>query len=536
MTAHQDFTLIDNADVQEASVLDDGAEFFAPVQSDVLDSLLGRYQTARAKIEQLAEFANGPEHRDVFRYFVDGNCQAGHRLSGYNTVESLFDAAGAIAALNARCWTEALNLTDVLDCMPAKRRDEWTKQIQEMKTPDFVEDTVRPTILRMLSSRQQFLAERVDGVFHALSDQHVTNAPEGFNRRMIINWMLSYGYVNHPRASFIHDLRCVVAKFMGRTAPSWRLTYDLLDSLRSNTGVWVNIDGGAMRVRLYKKGTAHVEVHPDMAWRLNQILAHMHPQAIPSAFRTKPVRAPKAYTVMRKPLPFETLDLLCQGRSQDNDYWFTLNASDDNSFKHACGVLASIGGVPHPKDRSRYQFDYPIGPVIRELVRSGCMPDQKSHQFYATPAAMAEEVADMAEIGDEDSVLEPSAGQGALATHLPIERTTCVEISQLHCEILRARGYTTHHADFIDWAATTHMRFSRIVMNPPFSDGRALVHLRAAATLLKPEGRLVAILPGSMRGKNVLPGWHLSWSGIRTGEFADTGASVVILTATPGAA
>ena len=34
-------------------------------------------------------------------------------------------------------WDKALKLTDVLDCMPQARRDEWSKQIREMTAPEF---------------------------------------------------------------------------------------------------------------------------------------------------------------------------------------------------------------------------------------------------------------------------------------------------------------------------------------------------------------------------------------------------------------
>ncbi|MCU9611849.1 DUF4942 domain-containing protein, partial [Escherichia coli] len=78
------------------------------------------------------------------------------------TVQHLFQVKGAIAALNSAYWSKTLALTDVLDLMPQKRRDEWNNTIREMKAPDFTEEAVRPTILELLNMRAQFLAERVD--------------------------------------------------------------------------------------------------------------------------------------------------------------------------------------------------------------------------------------------------------------------------------------------------------------------------------------------------------------------------------------
>lgn len=43
-------------------------------------------------------------------------------------------------------------------------------------------------------------------------------------------------------------------------------------------------------MRLYKKGTAHLEINPEMAAKLNQVLTFLHPNAIPAEFRRKPVK------------------------------------------------------------------------------------------------------------------------------------------------------------------------------------------------------------------------------------------------------
>lgn len=49
--------------------------------------------------------------------------------------------------------------------------------------------------------------------------------------------------------------------------------------------------------------------------------------------------------------------------------------------------------------------------------------------------------------------------------------------------------------------------------------------------MLKLGGRLVAVLPASAKGKDVLPGLKHEWSQIYNNEFAGTSVSVVILSA-----
>nr|WP_280971463.1 DUF4942 domain-containing protein [Cupriavidus gilardii]WDE72700.1 hypothetical protein [Cupriavidus gilardii] len=514
--------------------LDDSGGFFAPAETDALDGLLAQYRATRMLMEEMAGLMARGNYRQALEYFIEGNCDD-RRYSATNLTTRMFDMEGGIKALNAHYWAKALNMTDVLQCMPAKRREEWSEQIAKRETPEFSDDNVRPTIARLLSSRHQFFAERIDGLFRRLSGEHVTNAPEGFRKRMIFNHVLcGFSYVRHEAAAHIHDLRCVVAKLMGRAEPQWRLTHNLLDSMRHETGNWVVLDGGSIRIRLYKKGTAHIEVHPDMAWRLNRILAFMHPLAIPPEFRQKPRKQPKAFATMRTPVPFDVLETLAAGRSNGDEYRFDYMAASKPTFARCCEILMSIGGVQQPNDKGLFRFDYPVGAVLSELIASGCLPEKKSHQFYATGADLAAEAADLADIGPNDTVLEPSAGQGALAVHLPVAQTICVELSRLHCEILRARGFNTIQADFIQWATSTERRFTRCVMNPPFANGRAQLHLQAAASVMAPAARIVAILPASLRGKNILPGWRMEWSEVRHNEFTDAGVSVVLLIAARG--
>jgi hypothetical protein len=548
---HADHEMQAAARTAEGVLVDDAAQFFAPSSTDMLDSLLGEYRAFRAQIEHVAHLCKN-DFGGVMHYFVNGNSDQGARYAV--GADKLFEQAGAVAALNAAFWSKALSLTDVLDVMPQKRRDEWNKSIcnphgirahrgapgdwEVAPLPDFTEEAVRPTIRDLLASRQRFFCERVDGVFRSLSGEHVTNAPQGFGKRMIIGYMLSdFGSVNHSRSGVINDLRAVIAKFMGRDEPGYQVSYGLVDRLKRQWGEWVSIDGGALRIRLYKKGTAHLEVHPDMAWRLNQVLASMYPLAIPPEFRTKPKRQPKELKPIQRPLPFAVVGMIAsmqRERRNENVFRFPYDAKTDGAaYQEALRVLMMMGGV---LDRAgMVAFDYDPREAIDEIALSGCIPDQKSHQFYPTPASVAAAAIEAAQIGADHLCLEPSAGTGALADLMPKERTRCVEISALHCAVLRAKGFDVVEADFILWADLQFpggCHFDRVVMNPPFADGRAKLHTEYAYGLLKPGGRLVAILPASMRGKAFLPDCTTEWSRTYDNEFAGTSVSVTIMTVT----
>lgn len=526
-------------------------EFFAPASTDMVDAVIGCYREELAKIERVCNFLHGDGLSSVVHYFMDGNRDSRDRFT--MSVDKLFNRDGAVAALNAYYWSHVMQMTDVLDCMPAKRREEWHEQIQKMTTPDFEEQTVRATLGELLALRGKFLAERVDGIFQALSRTHVTNQPEGFGKRMILTGVTNdWGSYARSQTGHINDLRSVIAKFMGRDEPDWNASNRLVEIARAHhRGEWIDVDGGALRIRCYLNGNAHLEVHSEIAWKLNQVLAMLYPTAIPSQFRTAPKRkVKKEYTLMDRPLPFAVLQMLhsmkrvrtntIRGYDGENKPPVTRNR-DSLEFdygqkdKHVMAevekVLTAIGGIRCQGDHYSpwYEFDYDPDPVIKTIVVSGCVPDHKSHQYYPTPRGLAARVLELASIGDTDTCLEPSAGTGALADLLPKERTTCIEVSPLHASVLTQKGHTVREDDFLTFAENHKGKFDRIVMNPPFSQGRWKAHVEAAAGLLSPGGKLAAVIPSSAHGKFHVEGLNVVYDGPHDNQFSGTSTSVTIL-------
>ena len=510
-------------------VLHEPETLFAPVVWSPAGRLLEDYALVIARIRETAAVMQS-ELGSVLHYFTTGN-QDPDRPGSERYIRAMFDLSGAEAAANADFWKRALNLTDIYSCLPQPRREQWDRQFRERKTPEFNEDNLRATLESFQADRMLFLAERVDGIFRVLSGDHVTNQPNGFNTRMIIAGAYNYGDCpDHSRSGSIHDLRCVIAKFMGREDPGWYLTSEMMRKVRRETGKWWPVDGGALRIRVYKIGTAHREVHPEMAWRLNAVLANLHPSAIPPPQRQRPTKKSREWATMQRPLPGPVLAILANADNVRHDRGGkTIQLRDWDADKHvraeAHQVLESIGGVE--VSRGMFEFDYPPFEVINEIIVSGCVPDQKSHQFYPTPEAVARLAVEMAEIEPHHACLEPSAGTGALVEFMP-KTTQCIEISSLRALVLHQKGFPVVQCDFLEFARTTPFRFNRIVMNPPFSQGRAAAHVQAAAKLLKAGGRLVAILPASMRGAAVVDGLSARWSEVFANEFAGTSVAVAV--------
>ncbi|MEQ9449315.1 MAG: DUF4942 domain-containing protein, partial [Rhodospirillaceae bacterium] len=231
--------------------------------------------------------------------------------------------------------------------MPDERRREWFNQIHEHECPPFDEATVRDNIGLLMAQRMDFLSEMVDGIFRGLSGDHVTNRPEGFSKRMIVDCCYTEFGTSGRKQGLIQDLRAVVAKFMSRDHPRYGATSAAMRYFRRFTGEWHLMDGGAFKVRVYKKGTAHIEVHPQIAWRLNQILAHRHPSAIPPAHRQRPKRAPKSVTLFERPIPFAVLEALSAGTfyaqrtniHERNTFSLSFSSTQDSHVKKALSEI-----------------------------------------------------------------------------------------------------------------------------------------------------------------------------------------------------
>jgi len=60
-----------SGELAEVELVDDAAEFFAPVSSDVVDGLIGQYRSMRAKVERVAGVMTSPDLDGAFHYFAE---------------------------------------------------------------------------------------------------------------------------------------------------------------------------------------------------------------------------------------------------------------------------------------------------------------------------------------------------------------------------------------------------------------------------------------------------------------------------------
>lgn len=326
-------------------------------------------------------------------------------------------------------------------------------------------------------------------------------------------------------------MRVIANKFQGRSEIVG--TNQILDACRRNTGEWVEIDGGLLRVKAYLKGTCHIELHQKVAWELNQGLHFLYPAAIPSMQqKRKADKKPKAFEYLSRFINPATLERIAEMQWSGTN----LRVIRHNVNHQVDEVLQSLGGIKGTFSYAgfsrgqvhtgiQYSFSYHAREVVDSVIAGGQLPDKVSYQYYPTPTDLGAAAAKMLGADESHKCLEPSAGQGGLIQHMP-KNTKALEISELHCEILKAQGYDTEQGDFL----RHNGEYDRILMNPPFSEGRAKAHVLHAIGLLAKGGKLVAIVPSSHRGYFDKQGFRVTYSDDIKNAFADASVTVILVT------
>lgn len=167
--------------------------------------------------------------------------------------------------------------------------------------------------------------------------------------------------------------------------------------------------------------------------------------------------------------------------------------------------------------RGGVRAEDPIKKMERDLVgNKGIGTD-----FFPTPPELVQNLVREADVKPGMRVLEPSAGKGDIADALRSAgaQVDTVEVSNTLRNILQAKGHNVVGQDFTDFVPD--QQYDRIVMNPPFSDRMDAVHVQHAYDLLKPGGRLVAIMgEGSFFGSDKKAVAFRDWLGAAGGSSA----------------
>lgn len=148
--------------------------------------------------------------------------------------------------------------------------------------------------------------------------------------------------------------------------------------------------------------------------------------------------------------------------------------------------------------KNTFVFSSDAQPFIDRLTEGKSVNVRKEFQEFYTPSELADHAVKLAEIKKHHSILEPSAGQGAMvnAIHraVPGSVVDCCELMPENQVILsRIVNSTFICDDFLKIGEEWNGHFDRVIANPPFTKNSDVLHIRKMYECLKPGGRLVSI-------------------------------------------
>ncbi|MFF4391469.1 methyltransferase [Streptomyces sp. NPDC001552] len=161
-------------------------------------------------------------------------------------------------------------------------------------------------------------------------------------------------------------------------------------------------------------------------------------------------------------------------------------------------VLKDMGGKWDGRKAVRaHTFPYRIEEFMRQCLAAGEYPSKYEQGWFPTPPSLVMQIVDLAGIYAGDTVLEPSAGSGAITSELARRGglVDSVELDTRRVEVLREQGDSRRviAGDFLDLDPLDYAEgFDRIVMNPPFANG--LDHIKHAIGFMKDDGILVSVM------------------------------------------
>ncbi|MFD3851670.1 class I SAM-dependent methyltransferase [Streptomyces microflavus] len=175
---------------------------------------------------------------------------------------------------------------------------------------------------------------------------------------------------------------------------------------------------------------------------------------------------------------------------------------DRVAYEQVNTVLKAMGGRWDGRKAIRgHVFPHRIEEHFRQCLAVGEYPTRNEQGWFPTPHPLVMQMCDLAGIYAGMTVLEPSAGSGALTAEIARRGgvVDSVELDPRRAELLRQQGDSRKviAGNFLDLDPLDYEEgFDRIVMNPPFANG--LDHIRHAIGFMKADGILVSIMSAGL--------------------------------------
>jgi len=228
----------------------------------------------------------------------------------------------------------------------------------------------------------------------------------------------------------------------------------------------------------------------------------------------------------------EVEDVLRRSTVSGNQLALPAGQLERKLYEQVNKVLVNAGGKWSRQTRTHVFQGSPLVKLGLALETGVSIDEKKLFQAFFTPEKLAQRVARMASVCG-CSVLEPSCGEGTLADACMQEGAVsvqCIEVNPEFAARAIEKCLDVVVADFLalPLPASGDDKFDRIVMNPPFTRGQDIRHVRHALGWLRPKGTLVSIImPHSDQDLAVLfPDADFTVEDVPPGTFKESGTTI----------
>lgn len=208
-----------------------------------------------------------------------------------------------------------------------------------------------------------------------------------------------------------------------------------------------------------------------------------------------------------------------------------------NEYTDVKKKLELIGGKWKSGKIQGFEFATDPTDLLSQIANGDKRNLKKEFQFFGTPSDLADRLVFYADLQYHDTILEPSAGQGAIikAIRKVVDVVPdCYELMEVNRSILESSGleYNLLGEDFL---TRKQKSYSKIIANPPFTKNQDIDHLKAMYECLQRGGRLVCItseswVNGSQKKQVEFKEWlekvDAEIEDIEKGSFKESGTMV----------
>lgn len=170
-----------------------------------------------------------------------------------------------------------------------------------------------------------------------------------------------------------------------------------------------------------------------------------------------------------------------------------------NEYLEVKKSLELIGGKWKGGKVAGFVFQTDPSDLLSQIANGDKRNLKKEFQFFATPDELADELVYFADLKQHDTILEPSAGQGAIIkaiNKICDVVPDCFELMEINVAVLNKSElrFNLIGDDFLNHNGKA---YSKIIANPPFTKNQDIDHLKEMFECLARGGRLVCITSSS---------------------------------------